>query len=85
MKGDFTLVDEIYHPDYKAAVVTTCIENNVADDKAVVSSFAEEVIIGSYKTLIESENTLQVHAFGKFKKKKISIQGKLLLTTWRKR
>ena len=46
MKGDLTLFDEIYHPDYKATDVTTCIENNLADDKAVVSSFAEEVIIG---------------------------------------
>ena len=36
MKGDFALVDEIYHPDYKATDVTTCIENNLADDKAVV-------------------------------------------------
>ena len=70
MKGDFTLVDEIYHPDYKATDVTTCIENNLADDKAVVSSFAEEVIIGPYKTLIESENNLQVNAFSKFKKKR---------------
>ncbi len=70
MKGDFMLVDEIYHPDYKATDVTTCIENNLADDKAVVSSFAEEVIIGPYKTLIESENNLQVNAFSKFKKKR---------------
>ena len=84
MKGDFTLLDEIYHPDYKAIDVTTCIENNLADDKAVVSSFVEEVIIGPYKTLIESENNLQVNAFSKFKKKKFSIQGKLLLTTWKK-
>ena len=36
MKGDFTLVDEIYHPDYKAIDVTTVIEHNLADDKAVV-------------------------------------------------
>ena len=48
--GDFSLVDEIYHPDYKAIDVTTGIEHNLADDKAVVSSFAEEVIIGPYKT-----------------------------------
>ena len=43
---DYSLVDEIYHPDYKATDVTTCIENNLADDKAVDFSFAEEVIIG---------------------------------------
>ena len=70
MKGDFTLVDEIYHPDYKAIDVTTGIEHNLADDKAVVSSFAEEVISGPYKTLIKSENNLQVNASSKFKKKR---------------
>ena len=46
IKGDFTLVDEIYHPGYKATDVTTGIEHNLADDKAIVSSFAEEIIIG---------------------------------------
>ena len=45
MKGDFKLLDEIYHPDYKAIDFTMGIEHNLADDKAVVSSFAEEVII----------------------------------------
>ena len=80
MKGDFTLVDEIYHPDYKATDVTKCIENNLADDKAVVSSFAEEVIIGPYKTLVESENSLQVHAFSKFKDKEIFNSGKTSIT-----
>ena len=80
MKGDFTLVDEIYHPDYKAIDVTTGIEHNLADDKAVVSSFAEEVIIGPYKTLIESENSLQVHAFSRFKDKEIFNSGKTSIT-----
>mgnify|MGYP005695297375 FL=1 len=80
MKGEFTLVDEIYHPDYKATDVTTCVENNLADDKAVVSSFAEEVIIGPYKTLVESENYLQVHAFSRFKDKEIFNSGKTSLT-----
>ena len=70
------LFDEIYHSDYKAIDVNTCIENNIADDKAVVSSFAEEVIIGPYKTLIEPENTLQVHAFSRFKNKEIFNSGK---------
>ena len=80
MKGDFTLVDEIYHPDYKATDFTTGIEHNLADDKAVVSSFAEEVIIGPYKTLVESENSLQVHAFSRFKDKEIFNSGKTSIT-----
>ena len=52
MKGDFTLVDEIYHPDYKAAVVTTCIENNVADYKAVVFFICRR----SYNWILQNVN-----------------------------
>ena len=80
IKGDFTLVDKIYHPDYKATDVTTGIEHNLADDKAIVYSFAEEVIIGPYKTLIESENSLQLHAFSRFKNKEIFNSGKTYIT-----
>ena len=31
-KKDFSLVDEIYHPDYKAVDVITGVEVNLADD-----------------------------------------------------
>ena len=71
MKGDFSLVDEIYHPDYKATDDTTGIELNLEDDKAVVSSFAEEVTIGPCKTLSEAENSQLVHVFSRFKNKEI--------------
>ena len=80
LKGDFTLVDKIYQPDYKVTDVTTGIEYNLTDDKAIVSSFAEEVIIGPYKTLIESENSLQLHAFSRFKDREIFNSGKTSIT-----
>ena len=80
MKGDFSLVDEIYHPDYRAIDVTTGIEHNLEDDKAIVSSFAEEVTIGPYKTLSEAGNSLQVHAFSRFKNKEIFNSGKTSIT-----
>ena len=47
MKGDFTLVDEIYHPDYKAVDVTTGIEHNLC----CVFSFIDRVYrSGSVRT-----------------------------------
>ena len=35
-KGDFYLVDEIYHPEYLAFVDTTGITANLEDDETVV-------------------------------------------------
>ena len=45
MGGDFSLTDEIYHPDYKNAVVSSGIEHNLEEDKAVVSSIVKAIII----------------------------------------
>ena len=37
-KGDLSLVDEIYHPEYSAFEDTTGITANLEDDKTVVLS-----------------------------------------------
>ena len=39
-KGDFSLVDEIYHPEYSAFEYTTEITANLEDDKTVVLSLS---------------------------------------------
>ena len=61
-KKDFSLVDEIYHPDYKAVDVMTGVEVNLEDDKAQIIALNEEVTVGPYKTLSETEDFLQVQA-----------------------
>ena len=80
MGGDFSLTDEIYHPDYKNAVVSSGIEHKLEEDKALVSSFVKEVTIWPYETLSEAGNSLQVHTFNRFKKKEIFISGKTSVT-----
>ena len=45
MNGDFSLIDEIYYPDNKTAVVNIGIECNLEGDKALVSSLVKEIII----------------------------------------
>ena len=35
---DFSLVDEIYHPDYKAIEHRFGIETNIDSDKAIIST-----------------------------------------------
>ena len=56
-KKDFLLVDEIYHPDYKAADVITGVEVNLADDKAQIIAFDKEITVGPYETLSENEDS----------------------------
>ncbi|MDG2196959.1 MAG: hypothetical protein P8O70_08720 [SAR324 cluster bacterium] len=41
-KGDFSLVDEIYHPEYSVFVDTTGITANLEDDKTVVFFSSEQ-------------------------------------------
>ena len=62
-KGDFSLVDEIYHPEYSAFEDTTGITANLEDDKTVVLSLSGSVIIGPYKCVSESEDLLRIQAY----------------------
>ena len=44
LKGDFSLVDKIYHPDYKSFDYRAGIEANIEDDKVIASTLGESVI-----------------------------------------
>ena len=37
-RGDFSLVDQIYHPDYSSFDYRTGIEANIEDDKLIVTT-----------------------------------------------
>ena len=63
--GDFSLVDEIYHPDYKSFDYRTGIEENIEDDKVIASTLGESVIFGPQRMLFENENFLCVERFSK--------------------
>ena len=45
-KGDFHLVDEIYHPDYKSFDFRARIFSNINDDKIIASSYTEDYTYG---------------------------------------
>ena len=62
-KGDFHLVDEIYHPDYKAIDHRFGIDTNIDSDKAIISTFANSIKIGPFRTIYESEKFLCIHRY----------------------
>ena len=54
-ENDFSLVDEIYHPDYSAPDPTTGITVNLQDDKIIVSTLNQQNTIGYFRLLFEND------------------------------
>ena len=54
-KSDFSIVDEIYHPDYKSFDFRTGIYANLEDDKVIVSTLDEECTYGPYEIIYEND------------------------------
>ena len=69
--GDFSLVDEIYHPEYSAFEDTTGITANIEDDKTMVLSLSGSVMIGPYKCVSESEDLLRIQAYSMFREAEV--------------
>ena len=55
---DYSLVDEIYHPDYKAVSKIAGIEVNLEADKEAYLAFIEHLMVAPAKTINESEDFL---------------------------
>ena len=70
-EGNFSLVDQIYHPQYSAFEDTTGITAKFEDDITVVLSLSSTVVIGPYKCLSESEDHLRIQAYSMFKEVEI--------------
>lgn len=64
-KGDFSLVDEIYHQNYKSIDYRTGIQANIEDDKVIVSTLGESVVFGPSKAPFEGEDFVCVEGFTK--------------------
>ena len=85
---DFSLVDEIYHPDYKALDAYSGMEVNLDADKAVVSTVRDLIVATTPRVLFEDEDFLRIHRYNKQKMQIYLLQiqhlspikmGKLLL------
>ena len=63
--NDFSLFDEIYHPDYSAPDPTTGITVNLEDEKLVLSTYSEDYILGLFRIVYESDDFLHLHRYVK--------------------
>ena len=65
IKGDFSLVDETYHPDYKALDAYSGVEVNLEADKEVASTLGD-LLIGTYPVVLsEDKNFLRIHRYNR--------------------
>ena len=63
--NDFSLFDEIYHPDYSAQDPTTGITVNLEDEKLVLSTYSEDYILGLFRIVYQSDDFLCLHRYVK--------------------
>ena len=64
-KGDYSLVDEIYHPDYSALDRTTGVEVNLASEKIIIATISEFITLGPFRTIYEDCNFLVIDWWAK--------------------
>ena len=63
---DFSLVDQIYHPDYKAVDVFAGVEVNLDADKEVVLTLGDLIIATPPEILQEEENFLKIKRYNRY-------------------
>ena len=61
--NDFSVFDEIYHPDYLATDPTTGITVNLEDEKLVLSTYSQDYILGLFRIVYEIDDFLCVHRY----------------------
>ena len=66
-KGDFSQVDSLYHPKYSAIDHTTGIKSNLNDDKVLVSTLRDSIVLGTYEVVSESKENLTIRVYSRFK------------------
>ena len=61
--NDFSLVDEIYHPEYSAFDFRAGLEVNLDSDKVIVSTYGESFRSGPFKKIFENDEFLCVERY----------------------
>ena len=70
-KKDFSLVDEIYHPEYSAFDKIAGVEVNLEEDKTIAASLGDTWTVSDHTILDENENFLKIHRYTKYKEAEI--------------
>ena len=77
---DYSLVDEIYHPDYTAVSHMTGVEVNLAADKEAYLALVEHLILTPAKTVGEGKDFLRIERYSKYREADIFMSGTTTIT-----
>ena len=64
--NDFSLVDKIYHPDFKAVDAVSGVEVNIDAFKEALNTLKESIIVTPAEVIFENENFLKDHRYNKY-------------------
>ena len=65
--NDFSLVDKIYHSDFKAVDAVSGVEVNIDAFKEALNTLKESIIVTPAEVIFENENLLKAHRYNKYK------------------
>ena len=72
--NDFSLVDEIDHPDFKAVDAVSGVEVNIDAFKEALHTLKDSIIVTPAEALIENEDLLKAHRYNRYKEADILIR-----------
>ena len=79
-KDDFSLFDEVYHPDFKGIAPVTEVEVNIDGFKEVVRTIKDFIIFTPAETLVESNDFLKVYRYNWLKEAEVFSSVTISLT-----
>ena len=70
--NDFSLVDKIYHPDFKAVDAVSRVEVNIDAFKEALHTLKDSILVTPAKVIIENDNFLKAHRYNRYTEADIS-------------
>ena len=64
--NDFSLVDKIYHPDFKAVDAVSGVEVNIDAFKEALNTLRESIVITPAEVIVENDNFLKAHRYNRY-------------------
>ena len=64
--NDFSLVDKIYHPDFKAVDAVSGVEVNIEAFKEALNTLRESIVITPAEVIVENDNFLKAHRYNRY-------------------
>ena len=65
-KRYFLQVNSLCHSEYTTNDHTTVIKSNLNDDKVVVSTISDSIVLGAYEAISESKENLTIRVYSRF-------------------